>query len=384
MSKREQGVVCLEDGSTDRVCRPEVRDLPPYNAGLTSAAVRSRFNLSRIVRLCSNEAPEEPSPQALLAAVKSALNAASYPDPQCVALREALVGHTGLPAERIVIGNGSENLIEVICLAMLSTGDRVVTLDPPFDLHELYPRMMGATVYKVPVSEQLGFDRSGWISALTEEARMVLFSNPSNPVGCVLSEEDLSAIVEAAPANSIIVVDEAYFEYAVGGGYADSLRVLGSQTRPWIVLRTFSKAYGLAGLRVGYGLVSSLAIAKVLDSVRTPFNVNAVAQAAAMYALKDQAHVSCAVKAVRTERERVAQELRRLGLRVAPSGANFLFFDSGRQSRDVAEGLLRQGIIVKPWRAPGYEHFIRVTIGAPGDNDAFLAALGVILEGRAK
>lgn len=382
MSSRDRAAVCLEGEIAARVCRPEVRDLPPYNAGLTSASVRSRFNLSRVVRLCSNEASEDPSPEALLAAVKSALNAASYPDPQCLALREALGAHTGVPAERIVIGNGSENLIEVICLAMLSTGERVVTLDPPFDLHELYPRMMGATVCKVPVRERLVFDGPGWINALTEETRMVMFSNPSNPVGWALTEEELAAIVGAAPADSVIVIDEAYFEYAAGGEYADSLRVLSSQARPWIVLRTFSKAYGLAGLRVGYGLVSSPAIAKALNSVRTPFNVNAVAQAAAMYALKDQAHVACAVQAVRVERERVSRELRRLGLRIAPSEANFLFFDSGRQSRDVAEGLLRHGIIVKPWRAPGYERFIRVTIGAPADNDAFLAALEVILQDR--
>ncbi len=361
--------------------RPEVAGLPAYNAGMSSAAACRRLGLPAVVKLSSNENPYGPSERAIAALAGVGSELGRYPDAQCTALRERLAVLTGVAPERLVFGNGSEDILQMICLATLCRGDRVLTLAPPFGLHEIFPRMMGATVEKVPLSPQLGHDMAAWRAALARPARLVFVGTPANPAGCVLDDAQLRALVAAIPPDCLIVVDEAYFEYAQGPGYADSLAVLSAQERPWIVLRTFSKAHGLAGLRVGYGMASGAELVGALDRVRTPFPVNVAAQAAALAALADRAHLERVVALTVAERARLQGELleleRRLGvgLRVAPSRGNFLFIDVRRPGVAVAEALLARGVIVKAWRDDGFDDFIRVSVGTPGDSTAFLAAL---------
>ena len=366
-----------------RIARPEARDLPAYNAGLSSDAVRQRFGLDTIARLGSNENPFGPSP-AVGAALRDMADAiGQYPDANSTALRTAIAARTGVEPADIVVGNGSENLLELLCLAFLSPGDRVVTLLPSFGLHEIFPRMMGAQVDMVPVTDSMEFDIDAWCAALGGGARpprMAILSNPSNPVGCMLDADAFDRVVRAAPPETLLVIDEAYYEYArLTPGFPDVLTRLRAQERPWIVLRTFSKAWGLAGLRVGYGLASHVELVRMLDRVRTPFNVNLAAQRAALAAWGDADHMEKAVQETVAQREILRTQLRDLGVAVAPSAANFLFVDLRRANGPVAEALLARGIIVKPWKEAGYEHFIRVSVGAAADNRLFVAALADIL-----
>lgn len=366
-----------------RLARPEVRDLPGYNAGLSSDLVRQRYGVTRVARLASNENPFGPSPDVEKALQELAGSASLYPDANCRALRAAIALRTGTEADRVAIGNGSENLLEVLCQAFLARGDRVVTLLPSFGLHEIYPRMMGARVQMVPVRPDMEFDVEAWCTALTSGQRapkMVILSNPSNPVGCMLDSHAFRRIVQATPPETLLVIDEAYYEYALTTpGFPDALAELRVQARPWIVLRTFSKAWGLAGLRVGYGIASSPKLVEMLDRVRTPFNVNAAAQRAALAAWADPAHMHKCVLSTVAMRDALSGQLRRMGVKVAPSATNFLFLNVMRPNGPVAEALLERGVIVKPWKESGYENFIRVSIGSADDNALFMSSLSDLL-----
>ena len=370
----------LQQQTLISLARSTARTLGLYNAGLSAEAVRQKYGVTHIAKLASNENPLGASPQVASALQADAALSAVYSDAASTQLRDVLADHTGVSAENIVTGNGSEDILHMLALAFLNPGDRVVTLIPSFGLHEIFPRMMGADVTLVGVDQQQQFDVADWEQALSTPAKMVIFSNPSNPVGCMLDKEGFARIIAAAPQECVLVIDEAYFEYCQDDpNYPDSLTVLAAQPRPWIVLRTFSKAWGLAGLRVGYGLASHPELINLLNRVRTPFNINRAAQAAAVAALGDQAHVKASVALVNRQRESMAAALRRLGFYVAPSHANFLFFNCGRPSNEMAQQLLRYGVIIKPWREPGYEQWIRVSIGNEQDNQQFIDALQAIL-----
>lgn len=365
--------------------RPEARALPQYNAGATEGAVRARFGLMQVTKLASNECCLRPSESVGDALRASVGEIHRYPDPSCTALRGEIGKLAGIDPACVIVGNGSEDIIEMLCKAFLGPGDRLLTLAPSFGLHEIFPAMMGATVEKIPVTSDREFDVPAWCAALSRPTKMVMFSTPSNPVGCVLNGPQLQAICEASPRETVLVIDEAYFEYARGPAYADSLAVLAAQHRPWIVLRTLSKAYGLAGLRVGYGLASDPSLVSLLDRVRTPFNVNIFAQVGAIAALRDTLHLNEVVSVTRNERQvflaRIAELERRhaWGLRLSPSHGNFLFVDTRRDARAVALDLMKRGIIVKPWAEIGYESFVRVTVGPREANERFLAALIEVL-----
>jgi histidinol-phosphate aminotransferase len=361
-----------------RLARPEVLDLPVYNAGLSSDVVRQRYGVTHVARLASNENPFGPGPAVARALAGLVTTVGLYPDANSLALRNAIATRTGAQAGEIVIGNGSENLLEMLCQALLSPGDRVVTLVPSFGLHDIYPRMMGARVQLVSVTKALEFDVDAWCHALAsgpQAPKMAMFSNPSNPVGCLLDASSFRRIVQATPPETLLVIDEAYYEYALHSpGFPDALAELRVQSRPWIVLRTFSKAWGLAGLRVGYGIVCDARLVQLLDRVRTPFNVNLAAQTAALAAWSDPAHMEKTVQDTVIQRDALAAQLRALGVRIAPSAGNFLFLDLQRPNDVISEALLVRGVLVKPWKERGYENFIRVSIGSEKDNALFLKA----------
>ena len=366
--------------SASQLARAEVADLPMYNAGLSSDAVRQRYGVTHIARLASNENPAGASPAVARALTDLVSGIGVYPDASSADLRAAIGARVGVAADCIVVGNGSENLLELLCQAFLSPGDRAVTLIPSFGLHEIYPRMMGATVTMVPVTDELEFDVDAWCAALATPTKMVLLSNPSNPVGCMVDAAQFRRIIDAAPDDTLLVIDEAYYEYAsLADGFPDALAILRAQHRPWIVLRTFSKAWGLAGLRVGYGIASDNVVVSLLDRVRTPFNVNIAAQRAALAAWSDVDHMMHSVQDTVRQRAVMATQLTAMGLTLAPSAANFLFVDLGRPNGPVTEFLLSRGVIVKPWKEAGYERFIRVSIGSATDNAHFVQALAEAL-----
>jgi histidinol-phosphate aminotransferase len=361
---------------TDITLNPHVAALPPYNAGMNIAAARKLSGRADIAALASNENPDGCSPRVLTALAN--LNPSRYSDPACTTLRGALSDKLGVATNRIVIGNGSEEMIAAICRAVLCPGAKVTTVCPGFGLHEIEALANGATVDKVVMGPDLDFDLPGIIAALAKAPAIFFLSSPSNPVGPALDTASLDQIIAAVPRETLLVLDEAYFEYA-DVDTPDGLAVLSSSGLNYVVLRTFSKAYGLAGLRVGYAVFSDDRLARAVTSSKTPFNVNAAAQIAAVAALEDEVWMKASVGSMTEERTRVAEAVGSMGLRAARSQTNFLFIDVGLDSQKAFDHFLSHGIIVKPWKEKGYETFIRSTIGTQAENDRFIAALQILV-----
>jgi histidinol-phosphate aminotransferase len=365
-----------EPSTAESLVRREVAGLPAYDPGADPDEVARASGVTRVIKLSNNENPFGASPAVAAAVHRRLATTTRYPDPTAKRLAEAIGRTLTVPAERIVLGNGSENILERLCQAVLDPGDLVVTQAPGFSLHEIFPRMMGARVEKVPVTGEFRFDATAWQHALAAAPKLVFLANPCNPTGVMLTGAELDCIVAATPPSALLVLDEAYCEFArPNSAYPDGLEVLRDHNRPWIVLRTFSKAYGLAGFRVGYGIASSATLIQALDRVRTPYNVNQLAQDAAVAALGDQAHLAETVRRTIAEIARLARRLRDAGLRVAPSSANFLFIDTAGDADEVVRQLHRTGIIVKAWREPGYQTFIRASLSTPEENDLFVHRL---------
>lgn len=353
---------------------PHVAALPPYNAGMSLGRARSLSGHDDLARLASNENPDGCSPNVLAALAGGGFEPWRYADPACTALREALAKRLRVDPDVIVAGNGSEEMIAAISRGVLVAGTQVVTVLPSFGLHEIEPLAAGAVVVKVPMTAAADFDLAALEAAIADGPRVVFLSSPWNPVGPALDKPALLRLVAAVRPGTMLVLDEAYFEYA-DAGLPDGIELLRDSGVAFAVLRTFSKAYGLAGLRVGYAVCSDPEIARVIASAKTPFNVNGAAQLAAVAALEDDAWMKASVARIRSERNRVAFALAAMGFDAAPSQTNFLFFDTKRDSAAVASALLQDGIIVKPWREAGYETWLRATIGKPADNDRLVASL---------
>lgn len=360
--------------------RPELSGLTPYNFGLTLDDVRTRSCGGPVAKLGSNENPY-PMAEEVRAAIEATLDQTYlYPDPRARALSAALSKRTGLAPEALVFGDGSEDLLNILCRAVLRAGDDVITLYPSFPLHEDYARMMGAEVTRIALTADRRIDVAGLCEAMARPHRLTLLSNPSNPTGLWLDPRALAAVLDAQHPESVLCLDEAYAEYAVGTEYRSGLDLLESHRKPLLVLRTFSKAYGLAALRIGYGASNSCDLLAAMNLVRTPFNVNGVAQVAAEAALAHGDRMEAAVRASLNERARMKIALKEMGLQVLPSKGNFLFVDCGRNAMTVADRLLDRGVVVKPWKQPGFETFLRVSAGLPRETTQFLNALAHCLD----
>jgi histidinol-phosphate aminotransferase len=365
---------------TRKLIREEVVGIPPYNSGLTLDEVRQCYQPASIAKLGSNESP--------LGAPKGSLQFEGglsdlvrlYPDPKGRALCEAISKALNVSVAQVILGNGSEDLVGVICRAVVRPGDTVTTLYPSFPLHEDYAVLMGGRVERIEVLPDLSVDVQGLIEAARRKPRMIMFANPMNPVGTWINPDQFADFIEALDSETLLVVDEAYAEYACGEDYPAAAEMLARTDKNWVVLRTFSKAFGLAGLRIGFGITSNAELRGYFDRVRTPFNTNAMAQHAAIAALADKGHLRRVVNLALTERARVADRLHALGLQVAQSKGNFLFFDCGSNAVDFAERLLVDGVIIKPWKQKGYERFIRASIGSLDENDHLLRALTSLLK----
>lgn len=355
--------------------RAEVRGLPAYNAGLSSDAVRARYDVPHVAKLGSNENPRGASTAVLahLTQWTTAASLALYPDPSCSVLRAMIADKLGVEPEQILFGNGSEDLLAIAAHTFIAAGEDVVTVVPSFGLHIIYPQSVGANVITVPMRSDFEFDVDALIAALSPQTRMLIVSNPSNPVGCAMNAKEMRRLLDAVSPNTLVLWDEAYFEYAENEeDYPDSLAILRETRLPWLLLRTFSKAYGLAGLRVGYGIASAPELAGLMDRVRTPFNINQIAQEAAAIAFQDEGHVAASVKQARAGRVQMRSALEALGVDTARSLANFLFFDCGEDAAALAARMLADGVIVKPWREAGYETCMRVSVGSAADNALFI------------
>jgi histidinol-phosphate aminotransferase len=353
---------------------PHVAALPSYNAGMSVARARALSGHADIARLGSNENPLSCSPKVMAALASTAFEPWRYADPACAELREVLGRHVGVDAAEIVAGNGSEEMIAAISRAFLVPGASVLTVVPSFGLHEIEPLAVGAKVVKVPMTANLDFDIPALEAELKKAPQIFFISSPWNPVGPALNGAALDRLIKASQPTTLFVLDEAYFEF-MGDGMPNGIKVLRAAGIPHVILRSFSKAYGLAGLRVGYAVCSDVEIARVIAAAKTPFNVNAAAQIGAIAAIGDDAWMKNAVATIRAERERTLTALNAMGLRSADSHTNFLFFDCGGDATELGQNLLKEGIIVKAWREKGYESFLRATIGNSDENRRLIAAL---------
>lgn len=365
--------------SSAALIRAEIAALPDYNAGLALDQFRARYGRDALAKVDSNENPFGPSPAAIEQIRAAAAGVGRYPDAGDTALRHAIAARTGRDADTVILGNGSEDLIGAVYRAILRPGDRVVTICPSFGLHEFGALSLGAVVEKVPFPADWRFPLDGLIHAMAQPVRILIFSSPSNPAGPAITEQDLNRLLTAVPAGTLIVFDEAYREYLSGDLAFEATELLDRAGHAWISLRTFSKAYGLAGARVGYGLCSDNGMARALRKTRNPFAVNALAGVAALAALADDAHLARTTAHIRAERDRVAAALTAMGVEVAPAQGNFLFFKTRLPGTQLAEALRHEGVLIKGWQESPFLDWARATIGLAEENDCFLNALHKVL-----
>jgi histidinol-phosphate aminotransferase len=358
---------------------PWLHSLEPYPPGKPIDELEREYGVSRSIKLASNENPLGPSPKAL-AAVQAALgDLHRYPDGNCYYLKRRLSRKLGVSPESLIFGNGSNEIIELAVRTFLRAGEEAVMADQAFVIYRMLVQAQGGRSVSVPL-RRFTHDLEAMAEAITPATRMVFLANPNNPTGTVFFRDDWEEFLGALSPDVIVVMDEAYAEFVEDPDYPETLADLG-RGQPILVLRTFSKIYGLAGLRIGYG-VAAPELIDLVNRLRAPFNVNSLAQVAALAALEDDEHVE---RTRRVNREGMAflrDAFVRLGLEVVPSWANFLLVRVGNSAR-VYDRLLRQGVIVRPMPVYGFPEHLRITVGLPEENEQLVRALGEILGSEA-
>jgi len=371
--------VTAEPRLPDRAARPALAAVSPYEPGRPIDDVRRELGLERIIKLASNEGPYPPFPAAIEAIIRAAGEQRLYPDPGAWALRDALSGTLGVAADRIVVGNGVDSLIKLLCLALLDPGDELAMGWPSFVSWRQGAGIQGATLRTAPLGGDGAYDLDALLEQITPRTKIVVVVSPNNPTGGAVAGAALERFLERVPAHVVPVLDEAYFEYLPPGRH-DGVALIRAGA-PLVVTRTFSKAYALAGLRIGY-LVGPPDLVTLLGRVRNAFDVNAVAQAAAVASLADApAHLGRRVSEVTAERGMVDAGLRALGFDPLPSYGNFLLVDTGSPERAARlnAALTARGIIVRPAGAFGAPAALRITIGRPDENAEFLMAMAAAI-----
>ncbi|MBD5416352.1 MAG: histidinol-phosphate transaminase [Desulfovibrio sp.] len=356
-----------------------IRALDAYAPGLSIAEIQRRHGLAKVIKLASNENPLGASPLAQEAVRRNAGLAFRYPQGGNPRLREALARLHGVAPERIVVGNGSDEIIDLLIRMLAADGEHnIVCCEPCFSIYPIQARVAGVRLRRRPLREDFSQDLDGLADLADGATRLVFVTTPDNPSGYRPPREEVlrlaRRLAEKAP-GALLVVDEAYMDFAEDEAAA-SLLLAGELPENVAILRTFSKSWGLAGLRLGYGVVPP-AIADGFWRSRLPFSVNVLAEEAALAAMEDTAFRAATLTTVREGRRALAEGLTRLGCQVWPSEANFLMFrlPEGHDARVCFEGLLRRGIIIRPLRSYGLPEHLRVSVGTPEENAAFLRAL---------
>ena len=359
----------------ESLVNPTVLSQPVYEPGKPIEEVARELGLdpAGIIKLASNENPNGPSPKAVAAAMAALKQGELYPDGGCFALRQKLAARHGLDPAQFVVGNGSNEILELLGHVFLRPGDEVVMGNPAFVVYKLVTLLFGGRPVEVPL-KQWAHDLPAMAAAITPRTKLVFVASPNNPTGATNRAEDLLAFARALPEHVVFAFDEAYAEYL---DQPPDIRPLIAEGRKVIGLRTFSKIFGLASLRVGYGYASP-ALAALLNRVRQPFNVNAIGQAAAIAALDDAAFAARNAADNRAGLAQLGAGLRALGLETAPSQANFLLVRVGDGGR-VFAALQQRGVIVRPVKPYGLPEWIRVTVGTAGQNERFLRELAAVL-----
>lgn len=361
------------------VCRPELDEIKDYKPGTHITKVKAQLNLDEFMKLASNESPYPPFAPAVQAmeAVLGELN--RYPDPDCTVLREKLSQRLRVSGERILIGNGSNELARLIAQVTLSPGEEVVMPWPSFIIYPTIAKIMRGVPRRVPLADHRP-DLVAMADAVTEKTKVVFICSPNNPTGTAVSREEVRGFLDSIRSDVVVVFDQAYQEFVTDDEAADGLDFL-DDTRPVVVLRTFSKIYGLAGCRIGYGVAPDFLV-RAVQKVREPFNINSVAQAGAVASLDCQQEVSERRSDILGAKDYLYEQFDELGLDYVPSEANFILVDIGLDSREAYDRLLKRGFIVRTGDIFGYPTWLRITVGTKDECKALIHAIQEeILEG---
>lgn len=367
------------------VPRAAVRDLHPYEAGKPLDEIAREYDLDeRPVKLASNENPYSP-PEELKEVYSEEFETLNrYPDGGVYHLRKKLSDRYDWPIEGIVIGAGSDEVTDFLARAYLDPNDEVIVGDPSFVRHSMLPKMMGATPVSVPVTDEFDLDLDAMRDVISDRTKWICLPNPNNPTSRYLGRNSVEAFLGELPSDLTVIYDEAYYEFMNQDDYPDGRKLLdrfNSENDPTIILqRTFSKAYALAGLRVGYALMPP-AVAEELHKVRPPFNVTRPAQAVAAASLNCGTFLEDSLRKIEAERDRLTAELESRGFNFVPPSANFLLLELPQaiDSEEFCEALRKEGVIVRSMKPYGLEQHVRVSVGRPDENDRFLSKLDLIL-----
>jgi histidinol-phosphate aminotransferase len=360
----------------ENLARKGILKIISYVPGKSIEEVQKEFGAKRWTKLASNENLLGPSPKAVAAIRKELSKIYLYPEGPCTVLRRALAEKFALPEERVVISNGADNLILMIASAFVDEGDEVVMADPTFSVYTNVTQIMGGKPIKVKLKD-FTHDLDTMLKKVNRKTKLVFICNPNNPTGTTVSLESFNYFLSKLPKHVIVILDEAYGDFVEDAFYPNGLDYI-REKRQLIVLRTFSKVYGLAGLRIGYALGRE-DLVDCLYKVRDPFPVHRLAQVAAVAALNDEGHAIKSIQLVYEGKRYLYKELDRLGLSYVPSQANFIFIDFEKDSEEIFQVLLRGGVIIRPGKIWGYRTFARVTIGRMDDNRRFIKALKKIM-----
>jgi histidinol-phosphate aminotransferase len=361
----------------ERLARKGIFKITSYIPGKSIEEVQKEFGAKKWIKLASNENLLGPSPKAVAAIRKELPNIYLYPEGPCTVLRQALARKFSLPEETVVISNGADNLILMIACAFVDEGDEVVMADPTFSVYTNVTQIMGGRPIKVRLKD-FTHDLGSMLKKINRKTKLVFICNPNNPTGTTISQKSFDHFLSKLPKQVIVVLDEAYGDFVEDSFYPNGLDYI-KERKQVILLRTFSKVYGLAGLRIGYALGRE-DLVDCLYQVRDPFPVHRLAQVAAVAALNDEDHAIKSIQLVYEGKRYLYKELDKMGLSYVPSQANFIFIDFEKDSEEVFRALLREGIIIRPGKIWDYPTFARVTIGRMEDNQRFIKALKKIFK----
>jgi histidinol-phosphate aminotransferase len=350
-----------------------VLTLVEYIAGMTVEELQRTLGLRDIVKLSSNENPLGASPHVFEAIEECLPHLMWYPEQSFIDLKDALAKANGVDPDNICVGHGSETIIQLIPQLCVRPGDEVVLAEATYGRYSEVSKLMEAHLVTVPLRD-LRYDLEAMAAAVTERTRIVWIANPNNPTGTFVTRDEVRAFLDAVPPTVFVVFDQAYLEYADDPAYPDALEFLKAGHDNIIVLRTFSKAYGLAGIRLGYA-VATAPVRQLIDTIKEPFNLNRICVAAGPAALADEEWTRHCVEQNRQGRDYLIAELAALGLDPVASQTNFVFFDAKQDADDLFERMERRGVLIRPAGAWGLPTCVRVTVGTPEQNRCFLEVL---------
>jgi len=353
------------------LARKALDKVTPYTPGKPIEELERELGISEVIKLASNENPLGPSPKAVRAITAALPKINRYPDSHSFYLVRKLAQALSVEPEEIIVGNGSDEIITFAARAFLEPGDEVVVAEPTFLIYQIAAQIAGVKAQVVPMKD-FRYDLEGMRRRVNRNTKLIFIANPDNPTGSYVTRAEVEAFLKDLPDHVVVFLDEAYAELVEAPDYPDGRHYL--QQQPVIVTRTFSKAYGLSGLRIGYGIAPRELI-EAMQRVREPFNVNALAQVAAAAALEDTEHLEATRELLRTEKPILYQALKQLGLSALPSATNFILFQAGSGAEKLSQALLKRGVIVRHMKAWGLPEYLRVTVGLHKENQTFIQAL---------